>query len=578
MRKIKEKKKIKKEEYPWFKFYKNGIKAHLNYPDVSMYEMIRRASIKHPSNIAYTFYGTRVTYKSYLRKIDEAACAFVRMGVVKGDYVSMIMPNTPEAITCFYALNKIGAIVNMMHPLSSEEEIKYGINLTKSTYVMVADIAFEKLYNIMDEINIKKVLYAPVCESMDPLTKIGYKLTTGRKSKSPVGNKVIPYYRFIARAKFHKKNIKDCGIGKDVAAILHSGGTTGTPKGIILTNLNFNALAMQGSHMSQILGTTGISLLAVMPIFHGFGLGVTFHATMISADEAIILPTVNPKKFDETILKYKPNAIACVPGLLASLPKSKKMIDADLSFIKCVLCGGDVLSETLNEQLDEFFYDHGSDAKIRTAYGMTECCAGACMMPPGESRLKSIGIPLSDCIVKIIDPNTQKECNLGEIGEICVNSPTVMQGYLNEPEETKEVLKKDKNGNIWLHTGDLGYMDKEGFIYFESRLKRMIVSSGYNIYPGQIEKIINEHPYVDTCVVVGVPHPYKKEVVKAYIVLKKGIELNIEVKKSIKEHCEKNIASYSLPYAYGYRKELPRTKLGKVAYRDLINSKEGEEE
>ena len=573
MRKIIKKKNNK--EYPWFKYYKNGIKAHLDYPDVSMYEMIRRAAIKHPSNIAYTFYGTRVTYKSYLRKIDEAACAFAHLGVVKGDYVSMIMPNTPEAITCFYALNKIGCIVNMIHPLSSEEELKYGINLTNSTYVMVADIAFEKLSNILDETNVKKVVYAPVCESMDPITKIGYKLTTGRKSKKPSGNNVIPYYRFISRAKFYKQKIKDNSVGSDIAAILHSGGTTGTPKGIVLTNLNFNALAIQGAHMSQVLGT-GVSLLAIMPIFHGFGLGVTFHATMISADEAIILPTVNPKKFDETILKYKPNAIACVPGLLSSLPKSKKLIDADLSFIKCVLCGGDFLSESLNTQLDEFFHDHGCDIKIRTAYGMTECCAGATMMPPGESRLKSIGIPLSDCIVKIINPDTNLECKFGEIGEICVNSPTVMKGYLNEEKETKLVLEKDKDGNTYLHTGDLGYMDKDGFVYFESRLKRMIVSSGYNIYPGQIEKIINEHPYVDTCVVVGVPHPYKKEVVKAYIVLKKDIELTSEVKKSIKEHCERNIASYSLPYAYGYRKELPKTKLGKVAYRDLINNDEGE--
>lgn len=573
--------KIKKEKnnktYPWYKFYKDGVKVHLDYPDVSMYEMVRRAANKYPSNIAYVFYGTKITYKTYIRKIDEAACAFVRMGVKKGDYVSMIMPNTPEAITCFYALNKIGAIVNMMHPLSSEEELKYGINLTKSAYVMVADIAYEKLYNIKNEIDVKKILYAPVCESMDPLTKIGYKLTTGRKNKSPVGENVIPYYRFISRAKFHKEKIKDIGKGSDDAAILHSGGTTGTPKGIILTNLNFNALAMQGSHMSQVLGT-GVSLLAIMPIFHGFGLGVTFHATMISGDTAIILPTVNPKKFDETILKYKPNAIACVPGLLASLPKSKKMLDADLSFIKCVLCGGDFLSESLNKQLDEFFYDHGSDVKIRTAYGMTECCAGASMMPKGESRLKSIGIPLSDCIVKIVDPNTGRECKYGDIGEICVNSPTVMKGYLNEPAETKNVLKKDNDGKTWLHTGDLGYMDSDGFIYFESRLKRMIVSSGYNIYPGQIEKIINEHPYVETSVVVGVPHPYKKEVVKAFIVLKKDIILNSSVKKSIKEYCEKNIAAYSLPYAYGYRKELPKTKLGKVAYRDLINNNEGEEE
>lgn len=573
---IKSKKNIK-ENYPWLKYYKNGLKFHLDYPDVSMYELVRRCATKYPSNIAYSYYGNKVTYKSFLKKIDNAACAFAHLGVKKGDMVSMIMPNTPEAITCIYALNKLGSIVNLMHPLSSEEEIKDDINMTNSTYVMVADIAYAKLSNVVDKTNVKKIIYSSVSESMNPITKIGYMLTTGMKSKSPSGDNVIPYYRFIARGKFYKDKIKDTASGSDTAVILHSGGTTGIPKGIELTNLNINAIAMSGAHTTEVLGK-GVKTLAIMPIFHGFGLSVIFHATLISGDEAIILPTVNPKKFDETILKYKPNAIACVPSLLASLPKSKKLIDEDLSFIKLVLCGGDFLSESLNVKLDEFLYEHGCDCKVRTAYGMTECSAGATITPKSESRLKSIGIPLCDTIVKIINPENNKECKNNEIGEICVNSKTVMKGYLNNEKETNEILRKDSKGDIWLHTGDLGYMDDDGFVYFESRLKRMIVSSGYNIYPNQIEKIINEHPYVDSCVVVGVPHPYKKEVIKAFIVLKKGITLNSEVKRSIKEHCEKNIASYALPYAYGYRKELPKTKLGKVAYRDLINNSDGEDD
>ena len=559
------------KEYPWFKYYKNGIKSHFNYPDVSMYEMLRRSAVKNDKKIAYTYYGSSVTYKTYLKKIDENAHAFIRLGVKRKDYVSIIMPNTPEAIICFYALNKIGAVANILHPLSSEEELKYAINLTNSSYVLVSDIAYKKLDNIIDQTNVKKVIYIKVSESMDPITKIGYKLSTLGKIKHPIKDNVIPYYRFLARGKFHKEKIKNISKGNDVAAILYSGGTTGKSKGIMLTNLNFNSLALSGANMSQILGKS-ISILAIMPIFHGFGLGVTFHASMISGDTAIILPKVDPKKFDEIILKYKPNAIACVPSLLASLPKSKKLEDADLSFLKYILCGGDVLSEDLNIKLNEFLYDHGCDFKITTAYGLTECCAGACIMPSKEYRLKSVGIPLADCFVKIINLQTNKECTTGNIGEICISGPTVMKGYLKEEKETNNVLKMHSDGRVWLHTGDVGYMDKDGFVYFESRIKRMIVSSGYNVYPGQIEKIINNHPYVDTCIVVGLPHPYKKEVIKAYIVLKKNIVLTSEVKKSIRSYCEKNIASYALPYAYGYRKELPKTKLGKIAYRDLINN------
>lgn len=552
------------------------MRKHLKYPECSMYEVVASTAKKYPSNIAYSYYGSKVTYKSFIRKIDEAACAFIRMGVKKGDYVTIAMPNTPEALICFYALNKLGAICNMMHPLSSEEELKYGINLVKSKYLMVADIAYQKIKNIRKEICVEKILYTPVCESMDPLMKIGYKLTAGRGA-AKCDSEAIPYYRFISRAIFHKNIVKPASKYEDVAVILHSGGTTGKPKGIELTNKNLNAVVLEGIETNKVLGPK-VTLLGIMPIFHGFGLAISFHSSFSCGAHAIILPSVSPKTFDETVLKYKPNVIACVPSLLETITKSKKMKDANLSFIKDVVVGGDILTGKLQEELDEFLYDHGSEAHVTCAFGLTESSAGNIMMPKETVKKESIGIPIPDCIVKIVDSKTNEELPYGEIGEIVVNSPAVMKGYFNDKEETDKVLKKHKDGKVWLHTGDLAYMDEDGFIFFKSRLKRMIVSSGYNIYPGQIEKIINEHPYVEACTVVGVPHPYKKEVVKAYIVLKKDIELNSEVKKSIKEHCEKNIASYSLPYAYGYRKELPKTKLGKVAYRDLINSKEGEEE
>ena len=568
------KKEMEKDNYPWYKYYV-GVKKHLDYPECSMYEMVLNTSKKYPSNIAYSYYGNKVTYHSFIRKIDEAACAFIRMGVKKGDYVTIAMPNTPEALTCFYALNKLGAICNMMHPLSSEEEFKYGINLVKSKYLMVADIAYQKIKNVRKKLTVEKILYAPVCESMDPFMKIGYKLTAGRGA-AKCDSDAIPYYRFIARAKFHKGKVKIASASDDVAVILHSGGTTGKPKGIELTNKNMNSVVISGIEMNKVIGP-GNTLLGIMPIFHGFGLGISYHSSFSCGGTTIMLPSVSPKTFDQTILKYKPNIIACVPSLLETLTSSKKMVDADLSFIKDVVVGGDALSGKLQNKLDEFLYDHGSEAHVTCAFGLTESSAGNAMIPKEKVKKESIGIPIPDCVIKIVDPNTNKELPYGEVGEIVINAPTVMKGYFNDKEETDKVLKKHSDGKIWLHTGDLAYMDDDGFIFFKSRLKRMIVSSGYNIYPGQIEEILNAHPYVKTCIAVGVPHPYKKEVVKVYIVLNDNIELNSEVKKSIKSHCEKNIAKYALPYAYGYRKELPRTKVGKIAYRDLINSEDVEE-
>ena len=561
------------KNYPWFKYYVD-MKKSISYPNTSMYEQVRKCALKYPELIAYSYYGSKVTYKSYIKKIDTCALAFARIGVKKKDIVSIIMPNTPEAIVSFYALNKIGAVINMIHPLSSEEEIKYDIMLCNSSYILVSDIAYEKLKNIKNDLNIKKIIYSSVSESMDPFTKLGYRLKTLGKIDTNLDDDTISYSRFISNGKNYSKKVKDSSKGEDEAVILHSGGTTGKPKGIILTNKNFNAVALGLLEINKVMGP-GVSTLSIMPIFHGFGLACTFHAVNISGGEAIILPTVSPKKFDETILKYKPNTIGCVPSLLESIPYSKKLKDADLSFLKCIVCGGDAISEKLNKKIDEFLFDHGSDAKVRGAYGMTECTAGVTMMPKEESKFGSIGIPIPDTVIKIIDPKTGKECSALEIGEICISGPSVMKEYINNKEETKNILKKEGN-KIFLHSGDLGYIDEDGFIFFKSRLKRMIVSSGYNIYPGQIEEIILEHPYVEKCIVVGVPHPYKKEVVKAYIVLKKGLVLNSEIKRSIKAHCEKNIASYALPYAYGYRKELPKTLIGKVAYNELINDEEEE--
>lgn len=564
--------KIKTNKYPWFKYYKD-MKSTLKYPDTSMYELVKRACIKYPSNIAYSYFGTKVTYKSLLRKIDLCAQSYAKIGVVKNSNVTICSPNTPEAIISFYALNKIGAVVNMLHPLSSEEEIKFALNLTKCEYLFIADIAYSKFKNIRQETSVKKVVYAPISESMDPITKVCFYVTKGRKLLRPIEDDIISYTRFIALGRFYSKKVIDKNKGDDVSVILHSGGTTGIPKGIMLTNMNFNSLVFSELEINKVLGD-GVSILAIMPIFHGFGLGCTFHACLVSGGHAIILPSVDPKKFDATLLKYRPNIIACVPSILETLTYSKKLKDEDLSFIKCIICGGDNLSTSLNKKIDEFLESHNSKTKVRTAFGMTEATAGVTMMPLEESRCESIGVPIPDSFIKIVKPGTEDELKPLEIGEICISGPTVMKGYLNNKKETDLILKKHKDKKLWLHSGDLGYMDSDGFVYFKSRLKRMIVSSGYNIYPGQIEEIISSHPYVKTCAVVGVPHPYKKEVIKAYIVLKDNIELTSEVKRSIKSYCEKNIASYSLPYAYGYRKELPKTLVGKVAYRKLLNDEE----
>ena len=241
----------------------------------------------------------------------------------------------------------------------------------------------------------------------------------------------------------------------------------------------------------------------------------------------------------------------------------------DFSFVKCAISGGDSLSINLKSKIDTFFREHGAKIQIREGYGLTEAVAAVCLTPKDFYREGSIGIPCPDTYVKIVKPGTTKECKPNEVGEITVYGPTVMMGYLSNEKETKETLIKHKDGLIWLHTGDLGYVDEDGFVFYKQRQKRMIISSGYNVYPQHIENIIDSHPSVLVSCVVGVKHSYKQEVAKAFVVLKDGIEATEEIRFEIMEFCKKNLAKYELPYEIEFRNELPKTLVGKVAYTVL---------
>lgn len=552
---------------PWYSFY-DGVKSHLEYPDISLYNMLEKSMINRENYISYNYYGTKKTYKEFIAQIDKCAKSLKSLGVKEKDRVSICMPNTPEAIIAFYAINKIGAVANMIHPLSAETEIKYFLNISKSKYVIAIDIAFNKINHIANDTNLKKCIVVSAKDSMPIYLKIGYLLTKGRKVRLEKSNLIIKWSNFIKLGESYNKKIKSNFKGNDVAAILYSGGTTGYPKGIELTNLNFNALAMQSFEACQCLREKD-KVLSIMPVFHGFGLGICIHTVQYFGGTSILLPQFSSKTFDKLLKKYKPNIIAGVPTLYEALLKNKKLDGYDLSFLKCVISGGDSLSISLKEKVDTFLKEHGANIQIREGYGLTECVTGSCLTPMNYYRKGSIGIPYPDTYYKIVEPNTDKELPFGEEGEILISGPSVMKGYLDDEEETNQTLRQHKDGLIWMYTGDLGYIDKDGFIYFKQRLKRMIISSGYSIYPQYIENIIDSHPKVLMSCVIGIDHPYKVQVAKAFIVLRNGYTATDELLNEIKEHCEKNLARYSWPTEYEFRNELPKTLVGKVAYSKL---------
>ena len=557
---------------PWKKYYtKEELKFKVE--DISIYEMFKRSALSNLNCPAVNYYGRVYSYKEFLKRIDRAALSFSRIGVKKGDIVTICMPNTPEGLISFYAVSKIGAISNMIHPLSGEEEIKNYLNSTKSKYLVMVDFCYEKVRNVISETDVCKVIVAPVSNSMFPHMQAGYKFKTWRMKK-PRRSKLYTYWNdFIISSYFETEKPISCK-AEDQAVILHSGGTTGKPKGIVLSNGNFNALALQARVIFKDLKPRD-KVLGIMPIFHGFGLGVSFHIPFGLGCEVILVPQFNAKKFDELLEKYRPNVICGVPTLYEALTntKNKKL---DLSMLKYVISGGDSLSSNLSERINDFLLSHGSKVKVSQGYGMTEALAAVALSFGDAYRDGSIGIPFPGNYIKIVKPGTQDEVSYGEDGEICVSGPTVMLGYLDNEKETNEMLQKHNDGMIWLHTGDIGMMNENGIIYYKQRLKRMIISSGYNVYPSYIEKVIEEHPAVLNCSVIGVPHPYKVEVPKAYIVLKDGYS-PISVKSSIKEHCKKNLAVYSIPHKFVYRKSLPQTLMGKIDFKKLQEDDDEEE-
>ncbi len=562
------KKKNDKLENPWDKYYDED-KRTIEVPDCSIYRYFERKAYAHEDIVALNYFGTKITYKELIKKIDICAKALKSQGVRKNDVVTICMPNTPEAVISFYAVNKIGAIANIIHPLSSQEEIKNSIIQTKTVLVIAINLAYATLEAIIDETEVYKIVIVSAKDSMPSLLGFGYLLTQELKMNISKSNETFIYWNeFFERGYSYNSNTEVERDNNDAAIYLHSGGTTGIPKNIVLTNGNVNSVMEQAKIIFPNIGV-GDSLLGILPLFHCFGLVVCTCAPLALGATVILVPQFDAKRFDKLIRKYKPTIIAGVPTLYEALITNPYMLNVDMSMVKYVISGGDSLSPEKNKKVNEFLKEHNCDAHIMQGYGMTETTGPVSIGALGSDKPGSIGIPLPGNKIKILDLDTKEEKKYGEIGEICITGPILMKEYLDNPEETKKMMVKHEDGNLWVHTGDLGYMDEDGVLFFVQRLKRMLIVSGYNVYPSYVEEVILKHPKVELCGVIGIPHPYKVQVPKAFIVLKKGVEVNNDVLKDIKEHCRKNLAKYMIPKEFVFRDSLPKTLIGKVNYREL---------
>ena len=556
---------------PWLKFY-GETPATLNYPKKTIYQVIRDTAGRFPKNIAYEFMGKQTTYAQFLKRIDLTAQSFLAMGIKKGDRVTICMPNSPQAVDSFYALNRIGATSNMIHPLSAAQEIKFYLDFSGSEVILTLDQFYEKVASIQQEL--KKpctILVARIQDELPPVLAVGYALTKARKIPAlPKEGNYLRWNDFLAAGRKRKEPLpKHDGKHTDGASILYSGGTTGTTKGILLSNMNFNALGTQTIAASGFAPIDGMKMLSVMPVFHGFGLGIGIHTALMGGATCILVPQFNVNTYADLLIKKRPNIIPGVPTLFEALLRAEKLENADLSFLKGVFSGGDSLSVELKKKVDDFLTAHKASVQIRQGYGLTECVTASCLTPKDYNRVGSIGVPFPDTFYKICKPGTEEELEANVEGEICLTGPTIMVKYVDNPEETANTLRRHSDNRIWLHTGDLGKMDEDGFIYFAQRMKRMIITSGYNVYPGQLENIIDGHEKVLLSCVIGVKDAYKGQKIKAFVVLRPGYEPGEAVKQEILDYCRQHIAKYAMPYDMEFRAELPKTLVGKVAYRVL---------
>ena len=545
------------------------IPMHLSYFDGTMFEAVQRIAEKYPHAIALDFMGKHTTYRQLIAQVTTCAKALKTLGIRENDTITIALPNCPQAIFLLYAANQIGAIANMVHPLSAEKEMEFYLNTSASVAVITLEQFYPKIARVRQNTTVTNIILTSIADTLSLPAKVGYTLTAGRKQeKAPKEAPVISWKAFLQLHKYCTCHYPVPRTGDDPAVILYSGGTTGKTKGVVLTNKNFNALGQQIVAANPMF-RPGDKMLSAMPIFHGFGLGVCIHTMLTQGGCCVLVPRFTPKSYVRDLIKKRCSFIAGVPTLYEAILQLPNIAGKDLGCLKGVFCGGDSLSVELKKRLDQFLHDHNASVFVREGYGMTETVTACCLMPWHQSREGSIGIPLPDTYVKIVAPGTDRELPYGQIGEILVSGPTIMQEYLCCPEETSQTLRTHADMLTWAYTGDLGAMDEDGFIYFKGRTKRMIITSGYNVYPAQLENILDAHALVQMSCVIGVPDPYKTQKIKAFIKLIPEAAPTEETKQRIFDHCRKHIARYAMPYAIEFRNELPKTLIGKVDYRAL---------
>lgn len=555
---------------PWLKYYDEELLSG-EIPQVRVYDYMFSKNKDFPNDVALNYFGRKISYSSLFENIDKVAKAFKALGVNEGDIITLCMPSLPETIYLFYALNRIGAIANLIDPRYNPEKIQKLINAAKSNILLFIDAIESKIEVIADSICSVKIICVSPANSFPPILKTLYLVQDQIFKKH---NKSFITWNTFIRAGTNFDSDYDCHYKSDApVAIVYTGGTTGTPKGAIMTTLGINTIVYHQKSCMPLVRRQS-RYLDIMPPFIAFGLTCGMNNPLCEGAELDLIPTFDHHKFDELILKHRPNHVIGVPSFWEDLSNSKKVKNKDLSFLQSIIAGGDGMNATSEAKVNDFLKKHNCLEPLLKGYGLTEvssCAAFTCTR--SSNKIGSVGIPLAKNNIKVVDPNTNCELKYNEQGEIYIQTSSIFGGYFNLETETPENIVIDSEGRQWIRTYDIGYVDEDGCLFIVDRMRNIIIrADGFKVFPQVIENCIMTHPAVEACKVIGVKDPDfpRGMLPKAYIVISKDKRENsAAILNEIRDVCNKHLPEYQIPITYVSRNELPLTSVGKIDLKAL---------
>ena len=556
------------EQRPWLAFYDSKY-INQTLPACTAFEYVCQQNKGRLNETALEYFGRKITYADFIVQVKRTTAALRAMGVQKGEILTVVSVMTPEIIYLFYAADRMGATLNLVDPRYSAEGIHDYITEVNSRILVCLNVTYDRCVQAAKRTHVEKVLVLSPANSLPMPLQLGYKMKNPDRNR--YASNVIHWNDFIQKGKGQNTTAEPFDPAH-ACVVVHTGGTTGTPKGVMLSDSNFNAIAQQFAAFDQLM-CRGQKLMNIMPPFIAYGYACGVHLPLSLGLTVLIVPNLDPAKLGSLVLKHKPEHMFGVPSHYQQMAADPKLKDADLSFIRNYAAGGDSIAQGAEQTVNDFLAAHGAQYAMAKGYGMTEVSSAATAAAGHNNKPGSVGIPLVNTLVSVFDPGTDHELPIGQRGELCISGPTLMLGYYGMPEETANLLRRHSDGRVWAHTGDLGYMDEQGFVYVESRIKRIIIRhDGFKVFPSMIENVISRHPAVQQCSVVGCAD---KEHVQGrlpfvYLVLEpSAVAKKKQIIRELREMCAEGLPEYVQPIAYKFISSMPMTPIGKVDYRRL---------